>query len=236
MGAQAGDDTQPAAGAEAGEVDQRKSLMQAFGGGRGLLDTSVPGLLFVMVFALVRDLRLAALVSVVAAAVLFAIRLARKETKQYAIGGFVGVLIAALFAWKTGSADNYFLPGILKNAGFAVLYAVSVLVRWPLLGVVLGPLLGENFEWRHNKARRRAYASASLIWAVMFAVRLAVLLPLYLMHQTVVLGIVGVALGWPVFALVLWATWICLRRVPPVLAPGGGWLAKATAKADRSAE
>lgn len=229
MGAQAEDDARPEAGTRAEEVDQRRSLMQAFGGGRGLLDTSVPALLFVMVFALWRDLRVAAVVSVVAAAVLFAIRLARKETKQYAIGGFVGVLIAALFAWKTGSADNYFLPGIVKNAGFAVLYGVSVLVRWPLLGVVLGPLLGENFAWRQHRARRRAYALASMIWAVMFAVRFAVMLPMYLLHQTVALGIVGVALGWPVFALVLWATWICLRRVPPVLVPGGGWLAKARA-------
>ncbi|MGH3098954.1 MAG: DUF3159 domain-containing protein [Streptosporangiales bacterium] len=232
MGAQAEDDARPEAGSRAAEVDQRRSLMQAFGGGRGLLDTSVPALVFVMVFAVLRDLRIAAIAAICCAAVLLGVRLARKETKQFVIGGFVGVLIAAVVAWKTGSADNYFLPGIIKNAGFAVLYAVSVLVRWPLLGVVLGPLLGENFAWRQNRARRKAYALASLIWAVMFAVRFAVLLPLYLLHLTVALGIVNVVLGWPVFALVLWATWICLRRVPPVMVPGGGWLAKA--KADQA--
>lgn len=230
MEAHAGDDTHQEADVQADEVDQRRSLMQAFGGGRGLLDTSLPALLFVMVFAILRDLRTASVAAICCAAVLLGVRLARKETKQFVIGGFVGVLIAALFAWKTGSADNYFLPGILKNAGFAVLYAVSVLVRWPLLGIVLGPLLGENFAWRQNRARRKAYALASLVWAVMFAVRFGILLPLYLLHLTVALGVVGVALGWPVFALVLWATWICLRRVPPVLVPGGGWLAKAKAE------
>lgn len=214
----------PAAGrpavdeAVADEIDQRRSLMRAFGGGRGLLDTSLPGLVFVLAFVVRHDVRLCAAVAVAVGVVLLVVRLVRRETTQYAVSGFVGVLIAALIAAATGTAKNYFLPGILKNLGFAILYVVSVLVRWPLLGVVLGPLLGENLAWRQHDARRRAYARASLLWAAMFVLRLGVMLPLYLLDQTVALGVVGVVLGWPVFGAVLWATWQCLRRVPPVRA------------------
>lgn len=198
--------------------EQRKSLLNAVGGGRGALETSLPGLVFVTVFAFNRDVQLSAVIAAGVGLLLLGARLVRRDTIQYAVGGFAGVLIAALFALSTGDANNYFLPSILKNLGFGLLYLVSVLVRWPLLGVLIGPLLKENFAWRQHTARRRAYAQATLIWAGMFAVRLGVMLPLYLLDQTVALGIAGVALGWPVFAVVAWATWLVIRRVPPVLA------------------
>ena len=229
--------------------DQRSSLLNAVGGGRGALETSLPGLVFVVIFAVwhlledlghrpgrvvadvlpdlgllgqpgERDVRVSAVVAAGVGVALLVARLVRRDTVQYAIGGFAGVLIAVLFAVSTGDATNYFLPSILKNLGFGLLYLVSVLVRWPVLGVLLGPLLKENFAWRHHDARRRAYAQATLIWAAMFAVRLAVMLPLYLLGQTVALGIASAALGWPVFAVVAWATWMVIRRVPPVRPDG----------------
>ncbi|MBO0828444.1 MAG: DUF3159 domain-containing protein [Streptosporangiales bacterium] len=200
--------------------EQRKSLLAAVGGGRGALETSLPGLVFVTVFAFRHDLRLGAVLAGALGVVLLVVRVVRKETTQYAISGFVGVAIAALFAVSTGKAANYFLPSILKNLGFALLYLVSVVVRWPLLGVLLGPLLKENFAWRRHDARRRAYAQATLIWTGMFAIRLAVQLPLYLLDKTVALGVANVVLSWPLFAVVAWATWVVIRRVPPVPAEG----------------
>ena len=86
---------------------------------------------------------------------------------------------------------------------------------WPLIGVVLGPLLGEGFTWRDDPARKRAYAQASWLWCGMFTVRLAVQLPLYLLSLTVALGWVKVAMGWPLFALVLWLSYLVLRKAPP---------------------
>lgn len=206
----------PAAGATPTPEEQRKSLLDAVGGGRGALETSVPGLLFVTIFSIWRDVQLSAIVSVALALVFLAIRIGRRSTVQYAVGGFVGVVIAGLFAVSTGEAKDYFVPSMLKNLGFAALYLVSVLVRWPLLGVIIGPLLKENFAWRGVDARRRAYAQATLLWSGMFALRLAVIFPLYQLDMTFALGVAGVALGWPVFAVVAWLTWLIIRRVPPV--------------------
>ncbi|HEX6447345.1 MAG TPA: DUF3159 domain-containing protein [Streptosporangiales bacterium] len=213
---EAADAPEPAAPEPMSADEQRRSLLAAVGGGRGAVETSLPGLVFVTVFAIWHDLRVGAVVAGALGVVLLVIRIVRKETTQYAIGGFVGVVIAALFAVSTGKAANYFLPSILKNLGFALLYLVSVIVRWPLLGVLLGPLLKENFAWRRHDARRRAYAQATLIWTGMFAVRLAVMLPLYLLDETVALGVAGVVLSWPLFAVVAWSTWLVIRRVPPV--------------------
>ncbi|MQA01497.1 MAG: DUF3159 domain-containing protein [Streptosporangiales bacterium] len=209
------EDAEPAEATPTPE-EQRKSLLGAVGGGRGALETSVPGLLFVTIFSIWRDVQLSAIVAVALALVFLAIRVGRRSTVQYAVGGFVGVLIAGLFAVSTGEAKDYFVPSMLKNLGFAALYLVSVLVRWPLLGVIIGPLLKENFAWRAVDARRRAYAQATLLWAAMFAVRLAVIFPLYHLDMTFALGVAGVALGWPVFAVVAWVTWLIIRRVPPV--------------------
>lgn len=213
------DETTPAADSPSSSEQQRKSLLNAVGGGRGALETSVPGLAFVIIFAIVNEIRVAAVVAAGLGVALLAVRLVRRETIQYAVGGFVGVLIAGLFALSTGDATNYFLPSILKNLGFAVLYGVSVLIKWPLLGVLIGPLLKENLAWRQHPARRRVYSQATLVWAAMFVLRLGVMLPLFLLDQTVALGIVGVALGWPVFAVVAWVTWLLIRRVPPVVPP-----------------
>lgn len=213
------DTTATEASSSSSAEEQRRSLLNAVGGGRGALETSVPGLAFVTIFAILHEIRLAAIVAIGVGVVLLAIRLIRRETVQYAVGGFVGVLIAGLFAASTGDATNYFLPSILKNLGFAVLYGGSVLVKWPLLGVLIGPLLKENFAWRQHPARRRVYAQATLVWAAMFVLRLGVMLPLFLLDQTVALGVVSVALGWPVFAVVAWLTWMLIRRVPPVVPP-----------------
>lgn len=208
--------TAASAAAEPSEEDQRKSLLDAVGGGRGALETSVPGLLFVTVFSIWRDVQVSAVVAVALAVIFLVVRLARRSTVQYAVGGFIGVVIAGLFAVSTGEAKDYFVPSMLKNLGFAVLYLVSVMVKWPLLGVIIGPLLKENFAWRQVDERRRAYARATLLWAAMFAVRLAVIFPLYHLDMTFALGVAGVALGWPVFAVVAWVTWLIIRRVPTV--------------------
>lgn len=187
------------------------------GGWRGMLDSGIPGVLFVAVFGVVRDLSTAVWVAVGAAALLTVLRLLARETVQHALSGLVGIAICAFVATRTGRAQDFYLPGLLINVGYALGYVASILVRWPLLGFVVGPLGGWGLTgWRSEPALVRAFARASWVWVAMFLLRVAVQLPLYLAGESAVgaLGIARVAMGLPLFAVSCWFTWLLLRHLP----------------------
>jgi hypothetical protein len=191
-------------------------LQSALGGKLGITESSLPSVVFILIYTINGQVLSPALWGALATAVVLTIvRIARGGSIQFALAGMIGVAISAFIASRTGNAANFYLPGLLLQAAYAIAYLVSIVVGWPLIGVVLGPLLGEGFTWRDDPARRRAYARASWFWCGMFAVRLAVQLPLYLLNMTVALGWVKVAMGWPLFALVLWLSYLVLRKAPP---------------------
>ena len=191
----------------------RLDLVDALGGPRGLADSGLPGLAFVIAYtASDSDLEVAIWTAIGLAALLTVIRLLRRETLQFALAGLIGVGIAAFIANRTGRAEDFFLPGLLLNAGYAAAYAISIAVRWPLIGVILGPLTGEGMEWRRDPELIRLYSRASWIWVAVFLVRLAVQLPLYLSDSLVALGVAKAAMGVPIFVLALWLTFLVLRQ------------------------
>src|SRR5204862_606819 len=98
-------------------------------------------------------------------------------------------------ALYTGRAQDFFIPGILKNVGFGALYAISALVRWPLVGVLLGFMLGEDLHWRRVRPRMRVYQQATWLWAGVFALRAAVQGWLYATGQATEFGLVKGVLG-----------------------------------------
>jgi Protein of unknown function (DUF3159) len=150
------------------------------------------------------------------------VRLARRETLQFAFAGLIGVGIAAFISSRTGRAEDFFLPGLLLNAGYATAYAISIWVRWPLIGVIVGPLVGDGMAWRRDPARVRVYVKASWIWVGVFLVRLAVQLPLYLSGAVVALGIARAAMGVPIFAVAIWLNYLVLRQGGEISGPGPG--------------
>ncbi len=195
------------------------SLEKSIGGVRGLLESVVPITLFSVIFGLTRDLKLSCIVALVPSVLFSTARLARREPLTQALSGVIGVGIGAFFALRTGRSENFFLPSIIKNAAYAAAYAVSILVRWPLVGVVLGFALGEMTHWRSVPGRLRAYSQATWLWFGMFAARLLVQVPLYLAAMTAALGFANVLLGLPLFALTAYLTWVVIRRVPVAHAP-----------------
>lgn len=198
-------------------------LAEALGGAHGLADSSLPGLAFVITYTLDGQQLEPALLAALAVAVgLTVVRLARRETLQFAFAGLVGVAIAAFIASRTGRAEDFFLPGLLFNAGYATAYAISIWVRWPLIGVIAGPLVGEGMEWRRDPERVRVYARASWIWVGVFVFRLAVQLPLYLSGAVVALGVAKTAMGVPIFAVAIWLTYLVLRQGGEISAAGKG--------------
>lgn len=151
------------------------------------------------------------------------LRLARRETPQYAITGVVGVGFAAFVATRTGKAENFFLPGLLLNAAYAAAYFVSILIRRPLIGVLVAGLSGSGMGWRDDPVQMRAYTRASWLWVVLFGVRLLVQLPLYLAGSVTALGVAKTAMGLPLFGIGIWLTWLLVREHADLGegAPGG---------------
>jgi hypothetical protein len=167
------------------------------------------------VYAVNKNLQTSVIAALAPLVVLVIWRLIARETVSQALSGLLGIAIGAYFAHKSGRAVNFFLPNILKNLGFAALYAISIMARWPLIGVVVGPMTGEMFAWRQDRPRYVAYRWATWIWVGLFLVRLGVQLPLYLANDVTLLGTLnGLVLGVPLFALTIWLSWLVLKSVP----------------------
>ncbi|MEU0004618.1 DUF3159 domain-containing protein [Streptomyces sp. NPDC006314] len=191
------------------------ALFEAFGGVRGMVETVVPGLLFVTIFTIDKNLHLAAIAALVVSLVLVAVRLVRKDTVKHAFSGVFGVAFGVVFAMFTGNAKDFYLPGMLYTLGLALAYIITTLAGVPLIGLILGPVFKENLSWRtRNPGRKKAYAKASWAWGLILLAKCAILFPLYWWADTTQLGWVLVALKIPPFLLAVWLTWVFLAKAP----------------------
>ncbi|MEU4193910.1 DUF3159 domain-containing protein [Kribbella sp. NPDC026611] len=196
-----------------GKPAEQKSLGKQLVGWAGMLvDIGLPWIAFTIVYAFSdHDLKLALIVAISAAAVVGLVRLIRRQPVANVFGGFVGVLISAYTAHRTGHAQDVFLPGILLNTGFFVLYTVTILTRYPLFGLLYGAITQTWLAWRNDQELFRALNRVTLVFAAQIGIRLAIMVPLYLTHSVNALGIAKVALGLPFYALTLWAAYVVLK-------------------------
>ncbi len=196
------------------------SLTDAVGGPLGIAESALPSVAFVATYTASGQDTRAALVVAVALGVVFAVaRIVRGKTVQFALSGLAGLALSAYVVSRTGKAEDFFLPGLLANAGYALAYLISILVRWPLLGIIVATLRGQKMDWRRDPVQLRAYSRASWIWVALFSLRLAVQLPLYLAGAPTALGVARIAMGVPLFAVGIWLSWLILRpREAPVAA------------------
>jgi len=197
------------------------SFTELLGGRRGAIDSAVPSLAFVAGWLLAdRSIQVGSAAAVGAALVVAAIRLKQRRTPRAAALGLLGVLIAVFIVLRTGRAEDFFLLQLLSNAASALAWAVSIVVRWPLLGLVVGTVLGQRTRWRRDPVLLRAYMRASWVWVGQYLVRLVVYVPLYLANQVVALAAARVVLSWPLITACLAVSWWVLRRALPPDHPG----------------
>jgi hypothetical protein len=188
------------------------SIAEAIGGPVGMAESALPAAAFVIAYAASgSDTEIAAIVAVGLALALAAVRLVRRQTPQHAISGLIGVAFAAFIATRSGRAEDFFLPGLLANAAYAAGFLISIAIRRPLVGVIVAGMTNER-DWRADPVRMRTFTRATYLWALLFLVRLAVQLPLYLAGAVVALGVARTAMGLPLFALGLWLTYRLVRR------------------------
>lgn len=206
------------------EAMLRHRLEQVIGGWRGAVEAALPTIAFVAVWTWREDLRAALAAAGVAVLVTALVRLAQRQTLQYALSAVLVTAIAAAFALRSGRAEDAFLPGILWNLTLGVAFLASVLARWPVVGFVVAaadPRLAQDPEnadlslltqWRRHRGTVRVAGRLTLVLAALFLVRVAIMLPMYLAGEVAMLGVAKIVLGWPAYVAVIAAIAALLAR------------------------
>jgi hypothetical protein len=223
----------PALGTETVEAVVRAQLSRALGGKRGMLEAAVPTIAFTVTYLVGKALEPALYVSVSAALVLLLVRLVQRSTVQFVLNSLVGIGIGALFAWRSArgggdASDNalaYFLPGLLYNAGYAVVMAGSILLRWPLVGFMVGSVAGDPTAWHRDPRVVRLCRNLTWMLVAPCVLRVAVQLPIYLAGRgaedagpmIAALGVSKIVMGWPLqIAALAGMVWLLARNRTPV--------------------
>ncbi len=186
------------------------ALFGAIGGVRGVIESTAPGFLFLVVFTVTGDLFPSVAAPVMVAIAILVTRLVQRLPVLPAVSGGIGIALSAGFALWTGRAEDNFVGGFIINSISMTVMLVSILIRRPLIGLFTTMLASENPARTSAIVRRAAYL-ATVVWACFFALRLLVQVPLYLAHATTALAATKLLMGVPLYAALLWLTWLMMR-------------------------
>jgi hypothetical protein len=195
-----------------GELPTGRALFSAVGGVRGVLESVLPGVAFLVLYLATGNLIVSVLVPVALALIFVVARVGARQPYTSALAGAIGVAVTAGLALITHSAVTNFVPGIIINTIGVVVLLASLIARWPLIGLIVGLLLNDT-EWRSDPAKRRMLTRATWLWVGLFAVRLIAEVPLFLANLIGPLGVVRLITGVPLYAICLWITWLLVSGV-----------------------
>jgi hypothetical protein len=218
----------------------RGQLAKALGGRRGMLEAAVPTAAFTVLFLTTHELKPSILVAVGLAAVLLVVRLVQRSSPQFVVNSLFGIGIGALFAWRAarggGDANDqalaYFLPGILYNLAYSVVMTFTILIRWPVVGFLVGSVTGDPTAWHADRGIVRLCSRLTWLLVLPCVVRVVAQGPVYLAGRNdwwdrdaavATLGVMKLAMGWPLQVAALTAmVWLLSRNKTPVDDSAGG--------------
>lgn len=195
-----------------GERPTAHALWAAVGGVRGLVESLLPGFLFLVVFTITGEVAPSVLIPLGIAIVFVLVRAIMRSPIMPAVIGLIGIALSAGLALWTGRAEENFVLGFVINGVWLVALIVSLAVRRPLIGIITGLLTGDH-AWRSDPAKRTVLTVTTWLWVGLFALRLGVQVPLYLTEQAAALAATKLLMGLPLYAAVLWVTWLMIRAV-----------------------
>ncbi|WUI02015.1 DUF3159 domain-containing protein [Spirillospora sp. NBC_00431] len=201
------------------EAAVRAQLNKALGGVRGMIEAAVPTIAFTGTYVVADEIKPAVGAGVGAAVLLLAVRIAQRSNPQFVLNSLVGIAVAAFFALRSGKAEDAFLPGILLNAGYAAAMIFSIVVRWPVVGFIIGTVTGDPTAWRRDPGTVRLCSKLTWLLVLPCAARVAVQYPIYLADgdQSGLLGAAKIAMGWPLQVAALAAmVWLLARGRTPI--------------------
>ena len=226
--------TEPAPAVDTVEAVVRAQLSRALGGRRGMVEAAVPTLLFTLAYLVSKDLRLALVLSITAAAVALVVRLVQRSTVQFVVNAIVGIgigwVFVAMAARNGGDANDqalaYFLPGIIYNTGYTLVLAMTCLVRWPVVGFMVGSVTGDPTAWHRDPQVVRLCTRLTWLLVLPCLVRVVVQAPVWFgghsgaidpQAAVAVLGVLKIVMGWPLQLLALGGmVWLLSRNRTPV--------------------
>ena len=188
-------------------MGEKELLNKAIGGWRGLIDSALPSMLFIVIFVFQKNLNNALIASLALGGVLLVIRLIERKSLTQVFSGFLGLSISVFLTWRTKDASNFFLTGIVTNAIYGFFLLISVLIRKPLIGYLVGALVGDTSGWLKHPLLVRAYTTVTWLGVAEFGLRLLVQIPLYLNDSIALLGSVKIFMGWPLYLFAVWLTY-----------------------------
>ena len=188
-------------------MGEKELLNKAIGGWRGLIDSALPSMLFIVIFVFQKNLNNALIASLALGGVLLVIRLIERKSLTQVFSGFLGLSISVFLTWRTKDASNFFLTGIVTNGIYGFFLLISVLIRKPLIGYLVGSLVGDTSGWLKHPLLVRAYTTVTWLWVALFGLRLLVQIPLYLNDSIALLGSVKIFMGWPLYLFAAWLTY-----------------------------
>lgn len=194
----------------------RESLRTLLGGGRAAIEATVPILAFVIGWiATGNDVLWASVIAVASAIVVLVIGLAQKQKLRGLLIGLLLTIVAAIVAVYMGDGRYFFLVRILSNCASIVIWAISILIRWPFLGIIVGAIIGTKARWRRDPVLLRAYSRASWIWTASYAFRVIVLMAVWDRTSVEVLGVVQALTSYPVLiACIVISGWVLFGSIP----------------------
>jgi uncharacterized protein DUF3159 len=190
----------------------RYQLSLSLGGARGVIESTLPFVGFTIAWVVARQLYPALMAALGMALILGAVRLVQRQSLRFVAQAVVPTAIAAFVASRTGRAEDVFLPGILYNGALACLSLLSIAVRFPLVGFVLGAAIGDPTGWAKDRGLVKMTTKLTAVLAVPYVTRFVIQLPLFLAGQVVVLGICKVVLGWPLLIAALFVIGLMLSK------------------------
>ena len=222
-------------GTDTVEAAVRRQLSTALGGKRGMVEAAVPTIAFTATFVSTKDVKVAVAVSVGLALVLLAVRIVQRSSVQFVLNALVGIGIGVFFVWLGGrnggdesqKALAYFLPGLIYNAGYAVVVVLSILLRFPVVGAMVGAMAEDPVAWRRDPQVLKLCTTLTWPLAAPCVLRVLVQGPVYLSGRAAedadayvaALGVLKVVMGWPLqLAALGFMVWLLSRDRTPVSA------------------
>ncbi len=221
-------------GTDTVEAVVRAQLSRAMGGRRGMVEAAVPTVTFTFSYITTKEIGLAIALSVAFAVVMLVVRLVQRSTVQYVLNALFGIGVGCFFVWLGGrnggdasdQALAYFLPGLLYNAGYAVVMVLSIVVGWPVVGLLVGAVAEDPVEWRQDHQVVRLCKNLTWLLVLPCVLRVLVQAPIYVGGRAAddadpfvtALGIAKVTMGWPLQVAALGAmVWLLARNRTPVM-------------------